>query len=62
MQLLYNRRDGGQGSVGAGVVCLLLGVGAIVQVAAGWVACGQGRGGCGGVKVELAGLVVALVG
>ncbi|SRR6266702_195453 len=38
MQLLYNRRDGDWGSVGAGVVCLLQGVGAIVsrQQQGGW--------------------------
>ena len=40
MKLLCNRRDGDQGSVGAGVVCLLQGVGAIVsrQQRGGWLA------------------------
>ena len=40
MQLLYNRRDGDWGSVGAGVVRLLQGAGAIVsrQQRGGWLA------------------------
>src|SRR6266702_8877374 len=40
MQLLYNRRDGDRGSVGAGVVRLLQGAGAIVsrQQRGGWLA------------------------
>src|SRR6266571_5202765 len=49
MQLLYNRRDGDRGSVGAGVVRLLQGAGAIVsrQQRGGWLA-----GRVGAVVVE----------
>ncbi len=49
MQLLYNRRDGDWGSVGAGVVRLLQGAGAIVsrQQRGGWLA-----GRVGAVVVE----------